>query len=87
LRAEAWNASATRVLRLWRREGLKVPQKRRKRRCLGNSRNACHMQLAQRKDDVWTWDLIFDRTTNGSALKWLSIVDEHTRECLALGGE
>jgi putative transposase len=84
LRAEAWNASATRVFRLWRREGLKVPQKRRKRRCLGNSRNACHVQLAKHKDDVWTWDFIFDRTISGSPLKWLSIVDEHTRECLAL---
>lgn len=84
LRAEAWNASATRVLRLWRREGLKVPQKRRKRRCFGDGRNACHVQRAKSKDDVWTWDFIFDRTTSGSVLKWLSIVDEHTRECLAL---
>ncbi len=84
LRAEAWSASTTRVLRLWRREGLKVPQKRRKRRQLGHSRNACHVQSATGKDHVWTWDFIFDRTTSGSQLKWLSIVDEHTRECLAL---
>jgi len=84
LRDEAWNASPTRVLRLWRREGLKVPQKRRKRRHLGRSSNACHLRRAAGKDHVWTWDFIFDRTTSGSSLKWLSIVDEHTRECLAL---
>lgn len=36
------------------------------------------------KDHVWAWDFVFDRTTNGSPLKWLSIVDEYTRECLAL---
>jgi len=35
-------------------------------------------------DHVWTWDFVFDRTSNGTTLKWLSIVDEHTRECLAL---
>ncbi|QDS98835.1 Integrase core domain protein [Adhaeretor mobilis] len=33
---------------------------------------------------MWAWDFIFDRTTNGSTLKCLSIVDEYTRECLAL---
>ena len=36
------------------------------------------------KDDVWTWDFIFDRTSDGRTLKWLSLVDEYTRECLAL---
>jgi hypothetical protein len=39
---------------------------------------------AEAKDDVWCWDFVFDRTTNGSPLKWLSIVDEFTRECLVL---
>lgn len=46
--------------------------------------NACHCCRAEHPDHVWTWDFIFDRTTSGSALKWLSIVDEYTRECLAL---
>lgn len=69
---------------MWRREGLKVPQKRRKRRRLGNSDNACARRKAEHKDHVWCWDFVFDRTTGGSPLKWLSIVDEYTRECLAL---
>ena len=84
LRREGWQASTTRVLRLWRREGLKVPQKRRKKRHLGTSAQACHVQRAESKDHVWCWDFVFDRTMAGSPLKWLSIVDEYTRECLAL---
>jgi transposase InsO family protein len=84
LRAEAWRASNTRVYRLWRREGLKVPRKKRKRRSLGRSDNSCQKRRAERPDHVWCWDFVFDRTTSGSTLKWLSIVDEYTRECLAL---
>ena len=84
LRREGWRASNTRVYRLWRREGLKVPQKKRKKRRLGSSKNSCIQRRAEFKDDVWCWDFVFDRTSAGSALKWLSIVDEHTRECLTL---
>ena len=84
LRREGWRVNPKRVYRLWRREGLKVPKKKRKRRSLGLSENACHGRRAERKDHVWTWDFVFDRTTSGSALKWLSIVDEFTRECLCL---
>ncbi len=84
LRAEAWPASDTRVFRLWRREGLKVPQKKRKRRRFGHSGNGCHRRRALHKDHIWCWDFVFDRTASGSMLKWLSIVDEYTRECLAL---
>jgi transposase InsO family protein len=84
LRREAWRVSDTRVLRLWRREGLKVPQKKRKRRHLGTSAQGCDKRRALHKDHVWCWDFVFDRTASGSALKWLSIVDEYTRECLAL---
>jgi transposase InsO family protein len=84
LRSEGWSVNVKRVYRLWRREGLKVPRKTRKRRGLGTSANACHVQRAEHKDHVWTWDFVFDRTTSGTTLKCLSIVDEYTRECLAL---
>jgi len=84
LRKEFWCASATRIYRLWRRERLKVPQKKRKRRRLGKSENGCHRRRAVHKDHVWCWDFVFDYTTSGSTLKWLSIVDEFTRECLCL---
>jgi putative transposase len=84
LRRDGWRANPKRIYRLWRQEGLKVPRKKRKRRSLGLSENACHCRRAERPDHVWTWDFIFDRTTSGSALKWLSVVDEFTRECLTL---
>ena len=84
LRREGWRASDTRVYRLWRREGLKVPQKKRKKRRLGSSDNSCHRIRAERPNDVWCWDFVFDYTNSGTSLKWLSIVDEYTRECLTL---
>ena len=84
LRREDWRVNAKRVYRLWREEGLKVPKRKRKRRSLGMSSNACHCRRAEHKDHVWTWDFIFDTTVSGSPLKWLSIVDEYTRECLTL---
>ena len=84
LRREGWRVNRKRVYRLWRREGLKVPIKARKRRRLGQSKNGCARRRAEHKDHVWAWDFIHDRTESGSALKWLSVVDEFTRECLAL---
>src|SRR5262249_38716732 len=84
LRRGGWEGNRKRVHRLWRREGLKVPQKARKKRYLGHSANSCARHRAEHPDHVWTWDFIFDRTQGGRSLKWLSIVDEYTRECLAL---
>ena len=84
LRAEGWFVNRKRVYRLWRREGLKVRQIRRKRRRLGASINSCTRRRAACPNDVWAWDFVFDRTSNGRQLKWLSIVDEFTRECLCL---
>jgi putative transposase len=84
LRADGWRVNRKRVYRLWRKEGLKVPQKKRKRRRLGTSANDIVRQRATRKDHVWAWDFIHDRTQDGRAIEWLSIVDEFTRECLCL---
>jgi putative transposase len=61
-----------------------MPQRKRKRRRLGTSANGCHRVQAERPNDVWCWDFVFGRTIGGSSLKWLSIVDEFTRECLTL---
>src|SRR4029078_2266603 len=44
----------------------------------------CVRYRAEHKDHVWAWDFVFDRTENGRSIKWLSIVDEYTRECLVL---
>jgi transposase InsO family protein len=84
LRAEGWRVNRKRVYRLWRRQGLKVPRRQRKKRRLGSSANGCARYRALGKDHVWAWDFIHDRTAGGQPLKWLSVVDEYTRECLAL---
>ena len=84
LRRQGFVVNRKRIWRLWRQEGLKVPKKQRKKRRLGTSANGCVRQRAMRKDQVWAWDFVHDRTTDGRTLKWLTIVDEYTRECLAL---
>lgn len=84
LQREGFQAGFDRVYRLWRREGLKVPKKPRKKRRLGSSKNGCDRLSVERKNHVWAWDFIFDRTSTGTSLKWLSVVDEFTRECLCL---
>ena len=84
LRQEGWCVNFKRIYRIWRREGLKVPKKTRKKRRLGHSGNSCVRLRAEHRDHVWTWDFIHDRTASGRPLKWLAITDEYTRECLAL---
>ncbi len=84
LRREGWRVNRKRVYRLWQQEGLQVPKKPRKKRRLGSSEGGCQRQRAEHKDHVWAWDFVFDRTANGRTLKWFTIVDEHTRECLVL---
>ena len=88
LTKQGWAVNLKRVRRLWRMLGLRRPVRLRKARKLGpkpgTSANSCVNQPARFKNDVWTYDFIADRTTDGRPLKWLSLVDEYTRECLAL---
>ncbi len=84
LRREGWRVNRKRIYRLWRQQGLKVPRKQRKKRRLGSSANSCVRRPAEYKDHVWAWDFLHDRTTDGRPLKWFTLVDEYTRECLAL---
>jgi transposase InsO family protein len=84
LRREGWRVNRKRVYRLWRQQGLKVPRKQRKKRRLGHSGNSCVRRPAQHKDHVWSWDFLHDRTRDGRPLKWFTLIDEYTRECLAL---
>lgn len=84
LRLEGWRVNRKRVHRLWRQEGLKVPGKQHKRRRLGHSANGILRRRPEHQDHVWAIDFIHDTDARGGALKWLSIVDEFTRECLAL---
>jgi len=84
LRREGWRMNHKRVHRLWKQEGFKVPRKRRKKRSIGDSANACDKRVAASRNDVWTWDFIHDRTVDGRQVKFLVILDEYTRACLCL---
>jgi len=85
---QGWHVNRKRVRRLWNALGLKRPARRHKPKKAGmlpgSSGNSCVNQPARFKNDVWTYDFIQDRTGDGKPLKWLSLVDEYTRECLAL---
>ena len=84
---EGWSVNKKAVQRIWRHSGLRLAKPRanpKPRRPHGQDANGCHLRPSRGKDDVWTWDFIFDRTSDGRSLKWLSLVDEYTRECLAL---
>jgi len=84
LRAQGFKVNRKRVYRLWRGQGLKVPVKRHKKHRLGTSENGIVHHRATHPDHVWAWDFVHDRTEDGRPLKFLNIVDEFTRECLAL---
>ena len=84
LQREGHRIGFDRAYRLWRREGLKVPRKPKKKRRLGDSDQGCIRHRVEKRNHVWAWDFVFDSTSSGSSLKWLAIIDEHTRECLAL---
>jgi transposase InsO family protein len=84
LKDEGWRVNYKRIHRLWKQEGYKVPRKRKKKRAMGDASNACDKRSARHRNDVWAWDFIHDRTLDGKALKFLVIVDEYTRENLAL---
>ena len=86
LKREGWLANKKRIHRLWREEGLRVPQKQHKRRRYseGASENGCPRKRAEYKDHVWSYDFVMDQTENGRRLKMMPVVDEYTRECLNL---
>jgi putative transposase len=84
LRDDGWVVNRKRVQRLWREEGLRVPPRRRKRQRLGESTVPADRLRAERPDHVWAIDFQFDQAVNGRAIKLLNIVDEFTREALAM---
>jgi putative transposase len=81
---EGWEINRKRSQRLWREEGLRVPQRRRKRQRLGISTVPADRLRAQRPDHVWAIDFQWDQTADGQNLKLLHVVDEFTREALAI---
>jgi transposase InsO family protein len=82
LHAEDWTVNHKRVERIWREEGLKVPQKQPKRRRLWLNDGSCVRLRPEYKNHVWSYDFVQDRLSNGLSVRWLNIIDEYTRECL-----
>lgn len=84
LRYEGWHVNHKCVERIWLQEGLKVPQKQKKRKRLWFNDGSCIRLRPKYKNHVWSYDFVADRTSNGKALRMLTMVDEYTRECLAI---
>ena len=85
LRQDDWLINFKRVYRLWCQEGLKVPRKQHsKHRGDGSSENACHRKRSEHYNHVWSYDFVTERLENGRKVRLLVVIDEFTRECLAL---
>ena len=79
-----WRVNHKRVERIWRKEGLKVLKKQPKRSRLWFNDGSCIRLRPGHIDHVWSYDFMIDRTANGRVFKILNIIDEYTRECLAM---
>ena len=84
LRMEGWDVNHKRVERIWRREGLKVPAKQPKRGRLWLNDGSCVRLRPQGPNHVWAYDFVLVRTQDSRAVRLLTVIDEYTRECLAI---
>jgi transposase InsO family protein len=84
LREKGWWINFKRVYRLWCQEGLKIRKKQRKKLHVGGSENACHRKKPEYYNHIWSYDLLSERLENGRLVKLLVVIDEFTRECLAI---
>jgi len=84
LNERGWRVNHKRVERIWRKEGLKVPKKQPKRGRLWLNDGSCIRLRPEYKDHVWSYDFVTARTADGRAFRMLTIIDEYTRECLAI---
>ena len=84
LRKAGWHVGKDRVQRIWRREGLKVPQKQRPRGRLWRNDGSCVRLRPARANHVWSYDFVSARTHDGRTVRLLVLLDEYTRECLAI---
>ena len=85
LRDAGWAVNVKRVERIWRREGLKVPQKQPKKGRLWLNDGSCIRPRPERSNHVWSYDFVESRTHDGRKFRMLNVIDEFTRECLAIG--
>jgi putative transposase len=85
LRNDGWRVNHKRVERIWQEEGLKVPRKQRKRRRLWLNDGSCIRLRPEYTKHVWSYDFLLERTSDGKPMRILNIIDEYSRECLAIG--
>ena len=83
LRDTGWQVGKDRVQRIWRREGLKVPQKQRPRGRLWLNNGSCVRLRPEHENHVWAYDFVHANTHDGRTLRLLTLIDEYTRKCLA----
>lgn len=84
LKTEGWIVNHKRVERIWGEERLKVPKKQPKRARLYLSNGSCIRLRPLYKNHVWSYDFIHDRLHSGKKIRMLTVIDEYTRECLAI---
>lgn len=84
LHNEGWQVNHKRVERIWRGQGLKVPSKQPKRGRLWFNDGSCVRLRPANRDHVWAYDFVAARTHDGRSFRMLTLVDEFTRECLAI---
>jgi putative transposase len=84
LHREGWKVNHKRVERIWRQTGLKVPQKQPKKGRLWLNDGSCVRLRSAYRDHVWSYDFVHDRTRDGRGIRMMTLIDEYTRECLAI---
>ena len=84
LHQEGWGVNHKRVERIWRQAGLKVPAKQPRRGRLWLTNGSCVRLRPAWPNHVWAYDFVATRTQDGRPLRLLTILDEYTRECLAI---
>ena len=84
LRVVGWHVNHKRVWRIWREEGLQVPKRVQKRKRVRLHDGSCTRLRALRENHVWSYDFVMDRLANGTPIRFLTVIDEYTRKCLAI---
>ena len=84
LQQDGWRVNHKRVERIWREEGLKVPKRQTKRGRLWLNDSSCVRLRPTHRNHVWSYDFVVDRTHDSRPIKMLTVIDEYSRECLAI---
>ncbi len=84
LKIEGFHVNVKRIYRIWRQEGLKVPSKQPKKARLWLNDGSCIRLRPEYRDHVWSYDFVEDKTNDGRKFRMFNVIDEYTRECLAI---